>query len=154
MNFQSAQKAFEAKFREELQKVEFPKESLNYDVLAYLSAAMQAKSAVSVGCPAEVYQQLVDNAAVGTVSNWNLYNISFALNLIEDSTPQDLCLSLHTYAQLIRDTRAMATVWNDVVDPIKQKLMAVEHQPAGPAAGKKVIPLGVKNRSPKPKYKS
>lgn len=129
---------FETKFREELQKVEFPQDSIVDSFYDYKGIAIASKSIMKLGCDVDTYEKLI---GITSGTSIDLYTISFAINAIEQSSPFDLDLQPNEYLDLIKQTRVMASKWNELVEPIKKRV-SDELQPKGARPPMSVIPNG------------
>lgn len=137
MNTNKLMQDFETKFREELQKVEFPKAEIKELYLAHKGIAIASKSIMKLGCDVETYEKLMPRE--GGSKDLDLYAISFVINAIEQSSPFDLDLQPNEYLELIKQTRVMATKWNELVEPIKKRV-SEELQPKAARPPMSVIP--------------
>lgn len=149
MSMQNAMKAFEEKFKEECQLIMFPDEDIDPRLYHFAELALRSLSVMDVKCDADVYQKLVANLQPENIPSWDLFTIAYAINAPETSSPQAMGLTVVEYAEVIGWTRKMAQRWNDLVAPIKEKLMNIKPEPAQPGKGK-VLKLGTHKRSVKP----
>lgn len=137
MNTNKLMQDFETKFREELQKVEFPTEAKTKLFFDHKGIAIASKSIMKLGCDVETYEKIIQ--IEGTGKEMDLYTISFVINAIEQSSPFDLDLQPNEYLELIKQTRVMAAKWNELVEPIKTRV-SEELQPKAAKAPMSVIP--------------
>lgn len=131
---------FDEFFRKELEETPFPSETLDDDVRFYFPVILVSFSLMQLQCDLRTYKSLVEAAETG---EYNLYNISFLLNGMAALRPNDLDLSSENYAALLKDTEAMSAVWNDMVKPIRTKLMSklqTQHALQTPNGNKLVNP--------------
>lgn len=152
MNLDQVQKTFEKKLQEELEKQNFPAEKITVGFKSRLAVALPLISALGLGADAATYRRLLNFMDPTSIVEIDLYAMSFALNAVGSATPNDLNLSLSAFAEILEGNAAMIDAWNAIVLPIRQKLMQVKpQQEAMQRNGKKVIPLGARNRSIKGK---
>lgn len=142
MNTNKLMQDFETKFREELQNVEFPQDSIVDSFHDYKGIAIASKSIMKLGCDVETYEKLI---GITPDTPIDLYTISFAINAIEQSSPFELDLQPNEYLEVIKQTRVMADKWNELVEPIKQRV-SQEMQPKAARPPMSVIPNGKGNR--------
>jgi rRNA processing protein Krr1/Pno1 len=138
MNTNKLMQDFETKFREELQNVEFPKDNIVAVFYDYKGLSIASKSIMKLGCNVETYEKLI---SITPDTPIDLYTISFAINAIEQSSPFDLDLQLNEYLDVIKQTRVIAEKWNELVEPIKQRVLQ-EMQPKAARSPMSVIPNG------------
>ncbi len=140
MNTNKLMQDFEKQFKEELQKVEFPSEAKRPLYFDYKGIAVASKSIMKLGCDVETYAKIIQPQGAG--KEMDLYAISFVINAIEQSSPFELDLQTNEYLELIKQTREMASKWNELVEPIKKRVSdSLQPKPATSMKGNmKVIP--------------
>jgi hypothetical protein len=127
---------FESKLKQELEAVVFPKEAIQPLYLEYKRLAIANISIMKLACDVDTYKKLISD------EDQDLFSISFGINAIENSSPFSLELQTDEYLALIKQTRQMASVWNDLVMPIKEKVsQEIQPKPAPSMKGNmKVVP--------------
>lgn len=137
-------KDFEQQLKEALTSQKFPNDKIERMFLRAGVMAFQHKSIMGIGCDVETYQKAVDSLDPAVVPDWDLFTISFVINTIETAKPVELAMDIAEYAELIAQTRRMATVWNEIVEPIRAELTQ-KNMPKQP--NMKLIPSTNKKRS-------
>ena len=144
MKLNQVQKDFERDFRAALEAVAFPADKIEPGFITAGVIAFSVNTAHAVGCPNEQYQSILKRLDPTIAQGeWNLFDISFVVNTIEDTSARDFGMRLDQYAELIAKTRRMSELWNDMVLPIKTAVA----EKNTPRQGPKLVPSSNKKRS-------
>lgn len=138
-------KDFEQQLKEALTTAKFPSDKIEPAFICAGVMAFQHKSIMGIGCDVETYQKAVDSLDPGRVPDWDLFTISFVINTIETAKPVELGMSINKYAEVIAQTRRMAAVWNELVQPIREEL-TIKNMPQK-KPGLRLVPSTNKKRN-------
>ncbi|MDV2459883.1 hypothetical protein CMU99_16320 [Elizabethkingia anophelis] len=117
----NTQKNFQEEFATSLKQTQFPSEKVNENVIAQAVAMFHAKPLaelnVSAGDVKDVIKAIVDD-------QFNLYQLSIILNNIPSMSARDFGLTTTEYLELCEQVEVMGVEWNELMLPIKNKLVA------------------------------
>jgi hypothetical protein len=149
---QQAMQNFEIDLKKHLAAAPFPSDRIEMGFHATARAALIGTSAMDMKCEFSMYENIVKRLTADPAEvpePWDLFTISFVLNTIETRSPAELKLSLADYLVEITNTRAMARLWNELAEPIKNKLKE-KHMPKNPAqSNMKVVPPNQRSKNGK-----
>lgn len=117
----NTQKNFQEEFATSLKQTLFPSLKVNENVIAHAVAMFHAKPLaelnVSAGDVKDVIKAIVDE-------RFNLYQLSIILNNIPSMSARDFGLTTTEYLELCEQVEVMGIEWNELMLPIKNKLVA------------------------------
>lgn len=137
------QQNFEKLFRTELEAVKFdiPRTELPLFIPIWITV-MESSSLLEMDCDAKTHTELLE-ALVMDKPEFNLFNVSVLINTLTRLSPKQLGISLSQYNGYINRSQSLASQWNEIVLPIRNKLMNKLQTQAAlhvPNNGKNVIP--------------
>lgn len=117
------QQDFEKLFRTELEKVKFEIPEHQAQALYPLwLKLMRVNSLQDLDMDHETHSNVALNLINGN-DDFNLFNISFLLNALGKTSPMKLDIALETYTYFISQSKQLSDKWNEIVLPIRTKLM-------------------------------
>lgn len=138
------QQDFEKLFRSELESIELEiKDSDFQNLMSAWKVAMNCSSLQAMDCDVEIYLQISVVLNSNGDVKFNLFNASFLFNAVSKISPRDLGVSVERYVALNLLQKEISTKWNEVVSPIRTKLMNKLQTQAAlqvPKNGMNVIP--------------
>lgn len=114
-------KNFQEEFATSLKQTLFPTEKVNENVIAHALTMLYVKPLaelnVSAGDVKDVLKAFMDD-------QFNLYQLSIILNNIPSMSARDFGLTTTEYLELCEQVEVMGVEWNELMLPIKNKLVA------------------------------
>lgn len=115
---------FDKLFRTELESVKFQLTGNELLILEPIWKQMLYKCSlldfdIDVKTHAELFDKLINYSNV----DFNLFSISHLLNTLTKKSPSDLDLRIEQYVEAVKVTQTLTTRWNEIVLPIRTKLM-------------------------------
>ncbi|WP_428067392.1 hypothetical protein [Chryseobacterium gambrini] len=117
------QQDFEKLFRTELEAVKFeiPEDQAQSLYPLWLKL-MRVNSMQDLDMDHETHSNVALSLINGK-ADFNLYNISFLLNALGRTSPMKLDIALETYIYFISQSKQLSDKWNEIVLPIRNKLV-------------------------------
>lgn len=138
------QQDFEKLFRNELESVNFEISKVNIELLTPIwKKVLDSSSLYSLDCDIVILEQIAKTVYSENEIQFNLFNVSFLLNALTKLSPKELDITMFEYIVFNRMVKELSEKWNEMVMPIRQKLMnKIQTQAAlnVPQNGKSVIP--------------
>jgi hypothetical protein len=117
------QQNFEKLFRTELESLRFeiPNNELPIFIPIWIQL-MESSSLLEMDCDAKTHTDLLE-ALVMDKPEFNLFNVSVLINTLTRLSPKQLGISLSQYNGYINRSQSLANQWNEIVLPIRDKLV-------------------------------
>lgn len=137
------QQDFEKLFRSELESVKFeiPKENAHH-LFPIWKKLMDVSSLQQMDCDVTIYGSLL-NELLKEKPEFNLFTVSFLINALGKTSPKDLGIPANEYHVYLFYSDDLSKAWNELVIPIRTKLMNKLQTQAAlqvPNKGMNVIP--------------
>lgn len=110
---------FQKEFREAMEAVMYPKESIAPAFVQLLPLALSFETPKTIECSWDMFKALL---TWDGESDLNLHQISFAINSVTFRSIQELQLTVEDYIEAGNQMMNMTKVWNDLIQPIRNTL--------------------------------
>jgi hypothetical protein len=138
------QQNFEKLFRTELESVKFELTTNEFNSLKGVWKSILYKcSLLDLDIDVKTHNEIFDKLINCSDVDFNLFSISHLLNTLTKKSPYDLDLRIEEYVEAVKVTQELTTRWNEIVLPIRDKLLNKLQTQAAlqiPNNGKNVIP--------------
>lgn len=135
---------FEKLFKTELQSFRFEISEEQLQLFRPIwFRVLETSSLLELDTDVETHTELMNQLLFPDHPTFNLYNVSCLINTLTKKSPNDLGIVVSEYNKLIKESLELANRWNEIVLPIRDKLVnKIQTQQAlqMPKNGMNVIP--------------
>lgn len=110
-------KQLDQEFRKALSAISFPNEIIPQGFRSWLKSALRHESGMSLNCDLETLE------ALHKKKEFNVFEISFAVNSIQAKSPHALDVDSTEYIDIMRRMEVIGKKWHELADPIKTSIV-------------------------------